>query len=140
MRPSTKLLIDKYELLKLKYDFMGYEFERLKDLSFHHLLIPRCEASSMGLERGYFYWNGVILNKNIAHQYLHIVEEYDLDMFLDITSEMLDEKIKGYIDIENIRKINDILNCFEKEYYGKERNGQPIIKDKYLKRVLKKNF
>lgn len=37
-------------------------------------------------------------------------------MFLAITSEMLDELIKGYLDRENLLRIRDILNCFEKEY------------------------
>lgn len=138
MRLATQLLIENYELKKLKYDFMGYEFMRMNELSFHHLLIPRCEAPNRGLDRGYYYWNGVILNKNTAHTYLHIIEEYDYDMFLAITSEMLDEKIKEYIDVDNLRRIDDILKCFEKEYIDEERKGHPLIKSTYMKRVLKK--
>ena len=138
MRDSTKLLIDHYELQRLRYDFMGYEFNKLRDLSFHYLVIPRCEAPNMGLDRGYFYWNGVILTRDVAHTYLHIIEEYDYELFLEITSEMLDEKIKGYIDINNISRINDMLNYFEDKNIDELRNGKPLIREKYMKRVLKK--
>lgn len=33
MRDITKLMIVKYKLLELKYDFMGYEFEKEKEYS-----------------------------------------------------------------------------------------------------------
>ena len=33
MRDITKLMIAKYKLLELKYDFMGYEFDKEKELS-----------------------------------------------------------------------------------------------------------
>ena len=140
MRQVTRDLIDNFEIKSLGFDFMGYEYEADKSLSFHHIIVPRCIAPKLGLVRGLYYWNGVILVKETSHEYLHIIEEYDNDMFYAITSEMIDEKIRGHIDIDNLRRIDDVLNCFERDYSSETRNSQPIIKERYLKRVLKKNL
>lgn len=140
MREVTRLLIRDFKVIELGYDFMGYEFEDLKDLSFHHVFIPKCISPKLGLTRGLYYWNGSILVKDTAHTYLHIIEEFDEDMFYDITSELIDEKINGRIDMENLRRIDDILTCFEREHAGDTRNSQPIIKERYLRRVLKKDW
>ncbi len=139
MRQSTKNLIRKYSLMKLKYDFMGYEFRRMSDLSFHHLIIPRSVSPFLDLDRGYYEWNGVILVQKSSHEFLHIIERFDLDRFYAITSEMLDEKLKGNISMDNIKKINDVLNSFEKEYIGQTFKGShsEIIKPAYTKRLLK---
>ena len=82
--------------------------------------------------------NGAILNGLTAHPYLHRIEAIDLEIFNLITSEMVDENIKGRIDIENLRKINDLLLFFEKEHSADiTKSGQPLIKDIYTKRLLK---
>ncbi len=78
-----------------------------------------------------------ILRQNTAHDYLHVIEKYDPERFYAITNEMIDENIKGHLDIENIRYIDDILKGFEREFYGKHmKRGNPIIKEEYLKRKL----
>ena len=136
--PGIKLLKE-FMILELQYDFMGYFILKDKDLSYHHLIIPRCFCGEAGLKDGYYYWNGVILNRETSHQYLHTIEEFDKDRFLAITSEMLDEKLKGYLDMENIVAIDDILTSFENEYADKTRhNGHPIIREEYKKRILRK--
>ena len=142
MRECTKNLIRKYALMKLKYDFMGYTFDHVDDLSFHHLLVPRRISPSLGLNRGYSEWNGVILVQKTSHEYLHVVERFDLDRFYAITSEMLDEKIKGSISLENIKAIDDVLYSFEKEYCGKTYagSGNEIVKPIYTKRLIKKSI
>lgn len=133
MREITKLMIKKYALMKLKYDFMGYQFQRSNQLSYHHLIIPKREGGPYTLE------NGVILKQRTAHEYLHIIEYYDLDMFYAITSELIDENIKGYIDFENLKAIDDILRQFEREYCGKRnKKGKPVIREEYTKRLIKK--
>ena len=38
MREITKLMIKKYKLMKLGYDFMGYDITNKSNLRFHHLL------------------------------------------------------------------------------------------------------
>ena len=133
MRESTKRLIKKYALMKLKYDFMGYDFDKLSDLSFHHVLIPKSECPHIGLDKGYIECNGVILRQNTSHEYLHVIGTFDLDRFHAITSEMLDEKIKGYLDPSNLDEIDDILTSFEREYSGVcfAGSGREIIKPNY---------
>lgn len=138
MREITKIMIKKYTLMKLKYDFMGYPFQGSAQLSFHHLIVPRRLCKSQGLGDGYYDWNGAILRQNTSHDYLHTIEHYDLDMFNAITSEMIDENLKGYLDFKNLQAIDDILNQFEKEYCGtRTKNNHPLIKDSYTKRLIK---
>lgn len=140
MRDITKLMIAKYQLLELKYDFMGYEFKKEKDLSFHHLIVPKriCKVQNIG-EEGYLEWNGAILRQQTAHNYLHIIERYDRDMFNAITLQMIDENIKGYLDLKNIRYIDDVLHSFEKEYSGaRTKHGDPLIKEEYTRRMVRR--
>ena len=139
MREITKEMIIAYRLKKLGYDFMGYEFNRPQQLSFHHLIIQHryCKENEIG--EGYLWWNGAILVQKTSHDYLHIVENYDYDRFLAITSELIDENIKGYLDQENLLAIDDILTSFEKEYCGaKNKKGYPLIKEEYTQRLIRK--
>ena len=140
MRCITKEMIYYYKLKQLGFDFMGYYITKHKcELSYHHIIIPKFECRLNNLGEGYYMWNGVILRQKTAHEYIHVIERYDLDRFDAITSELLDEKIKGFIDFENIRIINDILISFEKEYIDKTTNdGHYIIQERYFNRVLKK--
>ena len=137
MREITKIMIKKYALNKLKLDFMGYAFSNSSQLSFHHLIVPRRLCKKEGLGDGFYMWNGAILRQNTSHDYLHTIERYDLDMFNAITSEMIDENIKGYIDPINLKAIDDVLNQFEKEYCGlRTKNNHPVIKNEYTKRLI----
>lgn len=136
MREITKIMIKKYALMKLKYDFMGYAFSYPNQLSFHHLIVPRRLCKKEGLGDGFLDWNGAILRQDTAHDYLHTIEKYDLDMFNAITSEMIDENIKGYLDLKNIKAIDDILNQFEHEYCGlRTKNNHLVVKLEYVKRI-----
>ena len=139
MRDITKLMILKYNLLELKYDFMGYEFNTEKELSFHHLIIPHrlCKVREIE-DDGYIEQNGAILKQSTSHNYLHIIERYDRDMFDAITCQMVDENLKGYLDLDNIKRIDDILKCFEREYCGaRAKNGKPLIKEEYVRRRIR---
>lgn len=139
MREITKIMIKKYALNKLGYDFMGYTFSNINQLSFHHLIVPHRLCKAKGLGEGYLEWNGAILRQNTSHNYLHIVERYDYDMFMAITSEMIDENIQGYLDIKNLMAINDVLEQFEREYCGaRTAKGQPLIKEEYTRRLIKR--
>ena len=139
MREVTKLMIQKYALMKLKYDFMGYEFSRPNQLSFHHLIVPHRLSKEKGIGEGYLMWNGAILRQDTAHDYLHTIEKYDYDMFSAITSEMIDENIKGHLDMVNLICTIDILTQFEKEYCGcRTKKGHPIIKEEYTRRLIRR--
>ena len=136
MKQVTKLMIEKYALKKLKYDFMGYTFERTNELSFHHLIIPKKDCQKIE-HNGFVEWNGSILCQISSHEYVHRIGCYDMDRFLAIRDEMIDENLKGYLDLKNIKAIHDILESFEKEYLGvKTKNGNEIIKEEYLKRLI----
>lgn len=139
MKEVTKLMIKRYGLKSLGYDFMAYPFKNEKDLSFHHLIVPKRLSKIRGIGDGYVMWNGAILVQNTAHNYLHVIEQYDRDMFLAITHEMIEENKKGYIDKKNLQRIDDILKQFEKEYCNERtRKGTYIIKEEYTKRLVKR--
>ena len=135
MREITREMIKEYRLMKLGYDFMGYEIKNKQDLSFHHLIVPRRNCKALGLGEGYLKWNGSILNQNTSHDYLHLIEAKDYDMFLAITSELIDENVKGHLDIDNLRRIHDILECFERDHINdKSKKGNILIKQEYMRR------
>ena len=139
MRDITKLMIVKYKLLELKYDFMGYEFDKEKELTFHHLIVPKrvCIAQRIP-EDGYLDWNCALLKRD-AHDFCHIVERYDRDRFDAITLRMIDENIKGYLDTNDIRYIDDVLKGFEREYSGaRTKHGSPLIKEEYTRRRVRR--
>ena len=139
MREITKEMIIAYKLKKLGYDFMGFPFNKTSELSFHHLIVAHRYCKEKGLGEGYLWWNGAILKQSTSHEYLHIIESKDLDRFNAITSELIDENIKGYLAEENLLAINDILNGFEKEYCGvRTKKGYPLIKEEYTQRLVRK--
>ena len=138
MKEITRQMIEYYKIMKLGYDFMGYTAQKKNTLSFHHLIVPHRDCKTKGLGEGYFWWNGAILNQPTSHEYLHLIEAKDYDMFLAITSEMIDQNIKGYIDRENLLRIRDVLEQFEREHCSdRGKKGNLLIKDTYLKRVRK---
>ena len=137
----TNLMINEFKLRELGTDFMGYSLQENKETyTFHHLIVPRRNCASEGLGDGYQRWNGAIIFRN-PHDYLHIVERYDYDRFLALTSEMIDENVKGYIDPVNLRHIDDILSGFEREYSGcRTKKGRPLIKEEYTRRLTLEKF
>lgn len=139
MRNTTKLMIEKYALKKLKYDFMGYEFSRTNELSFHHLIVPHKDCKELGLiHNGVLIWNGAIL-KECSHQYLHTINNYDKEVFNRITNEMIEENVKGYLDWINLKRIDDFLTYFEIKYQNvTNKKGYPIIKEEYTKRLFRR--
>ena len=128
LKEVTKLLINDFKIQELGHDFMGYSLQQGDVYTFHHAIVPNREGG------GYTYWNGVILFST-PHQYLHAIESVDDNYFYYITSEMLDMKMKGYLDEDNLIEINNILSDFESKYRNKyTRRGKKLIKDKYLNR------
>ncbi len=132
-----EILIKRFYLERLGFDFMGYSFSSLEDLTYHHLIIPRCKSEILGYGNGYYVWNGVVLDGNTSHDYLHVIERYDEDRFLAINSELLDEYVKGYISLENLRKIDDILTSFEEEYKDRRHHKRLIVPEKYTERLFR---
>ena len=140
MRDVTIEMIKIYNLKKLKYDFMGYEFKNPKELSFHHLIIPKKDCKDLGFGSGYLFWNGAILVQKTSHDYLHIVERIDRDRFNYITSQMIIENVNKQIIYDCLKKISDCLDGFEREYSGlhTQKNKNLLIKEEYTRRLIKK--
>lgn len=123
MKEITNLIIREYKIKEI--DFMGYE---LKRPSYHHLIIPRRMGGKESIE------NGAVLDSKTSHPYLHIVEGRDYEMFLDITSEIIDEKVLGRLDKKCLERIGDILRCFEREHSSDTTSkGKVLIKEEYIR-------
>lgn len=132
MKEITRQMVKMYKLNKLGYDFCGYTFNNSNELSYHHLIVPKRNGGEETFE------NGAILVQKSSHEYLHSIERIDYDMFLAITSEILDENMKGYIDIDNLKRIRDILLCFERDYgHLKTNNGKQLVKRSYIYNRIK---
>ena len=133
MKEITKIMINDFKIMKLGYDFLGYKVNRKQELSYHHLIIPRRHCKEAGLGEGYLYWNGAILRQNTSHDYLHIIEKIDPDIFYELTSEMIDENIKGRLDIDNLKHIHDLLLYFEQEHdHDTSKKGKLLIKREFV--------
>lgn len=132
------MMIKEFKIDKLGFDMMGYTFKRKEDLSFHHLIVPKRECKQEGLGEGYFFWNGAILKQSTSHDYLHVIEKVDPEVFYAISSELIDENIMRRIEIENLKRIRDLLLYFEKEHDREHtKNGHPIIKPSYIENRIK---
>lgn len=136
MKQVSKLLIDEFKINELGYDFMGFYLQKGSILSFHHLVLSKEYCKKAKLGKGYWYWNGVILCQDTSHEYLHLIQRYNDELFRYITSEMLDMKIKGFIDVNNLISINQMLDYFEYQHIEeKDDKGKYLIKEKYLDRI-----
>lgn len=137
MREITEEMIKNYEINKLHYDFMGYTFKNTNELSFHHLIIANRHCDKYNFGDGYFKCNGVILNQATSHDYLHLIERLDSDVFYEISSELIDENLKGKIDIENLKKIRELLIYFESKHLNeKTKKGKILIKREFIYRRI----
>ena len=133
MKNITEQMIKDFKIMKLGFDFMGYKVDKKQSLSFHHLIIPYRESKNYGIGDGYLYWNGAILRQNTSHDYLHIIEKIDPDIFYELTSEMIDENIKGRLDIDNLKRIHDLLLYFEREHdHDTSKKGKLLIKREFV--------
>lgn len=133
LKPITRDMIKIYNLKKLGYDFMGYKIHRTESLSFHHLIVPKRDCKAQGLGDGYLMWNGAILNQETSHDYLHIIERIDREMFEKITQLMIIQNRNGKLDIESLRLIREVLLAFEREHmHDTNGKGKRLIKRNYI--------
>lgn len=129
MKDITIQMINEFKLQDI--DFMGYKFT-LKNASYHHLIIPKRLGGKETIE------NGAILNRNTSHPYLHLIEQVDEDVFCFITSEMIDMNIKRYLDLDNLRRIDDVLCEFEEQHKDDTTTkGKRLIKKEFTIRPIR---
>lgn len=116
MAKITGIMIREFKILELGYDFMGYSLNKEKSeiYTYHHLIIPNRNGGPSSFS------NGAVLCGLSSHPYLHAIEELDYDIFCYLTSEMIDMHAKRCIDMDNLRRINDLLCQFEREYFQQE--------------------
>lgn len=124
-------LYKQYDLESLGYDFMGYTFESKKQLSTHHI-IPKHTGGQTKSR------NLCVLNRYTAHNYIHLIEDYDYKLFLQISRELMEQVKQGKIDIQEIKNIFELLQFFEYKFRDEtDRNGDLIIKSEYkTKRII----
>ena len=133
MKPITREMIKEFKINKLGYDMMGYTHKNNNQLSFHHLIVARRNCKQQGLGEGYLFWNGAILRQDTSHDYLHLIEHIDPEIFYLITSELIDENVQHKITKENLERIRDLLLYFESEHdHDKGKKGNYLIKRHYV--------
>ena len=121
-------MIRLYQLKRLGFDFMGYTFSNKGQLSYHHLIVPKKYGGKSTIE------NGAILRQNTSHDYLHKIEPIDREIFELITNRMIEMNINGKLDLDNLRKIRDLLLYFEKEHdHDTLSSGKLLIKREYIR-------
>ena len=126
-------LYKEYKLEELGYDFLGYEFESKKELSTHHIL-PRHSGGQTKKN------NLCALNRFTSHNYIHLIEDTDYKVFLELSKYLLEEVKKGEIGREQLLRIADVLQFFEYKYRDEEdRHGELLIRPEYKsKRIILK--
>lgn len=126
-------LYKEYKLEELGYDFLGYKFDSKRELSTHHIL-PKHSGGETKKN------NLCILNRFTSHNYIHLIEEYDYKVFLELSKYLLEEVKKGEIAKEQLLRIEDALQFFEYKFRDEEdRYGEKLIKPEYKeKRIILK--
>lgn len=110
------------------YDFMGYTFASTKELSYHHIMPRQYKGKTT-------YENGAILNRATSHNYIHLIEDTDFKVFIEISQVLKDEHEAKKITKEHLMEIRRLLEFFEKKYDRQySRRGNLIIKEEYVRR------
>lgn len=131
MKAITMEMIRQYNIKKLGFDFAGYIYSK-KQASFHHLIVPKRNGGKETMQ------NGAVLMRDTIHDYIHRIEMIDYDIYRYITSQMIEENVKGYLDPDNMKKIDDVLTYFEREHCSdRTRKGHPLIKEEYIRKRVK---
>lgn len=127
-------LFKDYNLEQLGYDFMGYEFGSKKELSTHHI-IPKHSGGKTKTD------NLCILNRYTSHNYIHLIEDTDYKVFLELSKYLMEQIVKGEISRDQLLRINDALEFFEFKFRDEEdRHGDKLIKPEYKEKRITKNL
>ena len=120
-----------YKLDEYGFDFLGYEFHTKKELSTHHI-VPRHLGGQTKKN------NLCVLTRDTAHNYIHLIEDYDYKVFIQISQQLIEQVKKGTISMDEIERINELLCFFEEKYRDEQtKNGELLIKPEYKTRILK---
>ena len=126
MKQITKLMVNMYNLKGI--DFVGYKVSKDNPYTYHHLL-KRCHGGIETIE------NGAILTKN-SHEYLHVVETRDLNIYNYINNVLKQINEQGHEPLlRQILAIDYLLKLFEHDHINdKSSKNKILIKNEYLRR------
>jgi len=129
MKQITKFMINMWDMSNI--DWMGYKLNKNNPYTYHHIL----KKEFGGKET---IDNGAILTK-IPHEYIHIIEFKDLEMYIYINNLL--KNINNQRELPNRQQllaIDSILRQFEREHCS-DRNskGKLLIKEEYTNRLIK---
>ena len=125
MNEVKQMMIGEFLIRERGYDFMGYRLNKKDSLTFHHLIIPKRKGGLITRN------NGAIIQR-IPHDYLHLIESIDYEIFYYLTSEMIDMNVKGYLDRDNLINIRLLLEEFESKHdKDLTKKGRVLIKTEY---------
>ena len=109
-------------------DWMGYDINSIRDLTYHHIQ-KREHGGPLTLD------NGALLRGNTSHEYLHIIEYKDLDMYIyinNILKQINDQQARP--TKQQLLAIRDVLLQFEREHdTDTNAKGKLLIKQRYIK-------
>ena len=125
----SQIVSDMKKIYRLKgYDFMGYTFRTIGDLSYHHIH-KQCDGGDKTLE------NGALLNKYNSHPYLHIIEGKDYEIYYCINAilKQITEQ-QHHPTKEQLKAIRELLLTFESEHMRDVNSkGKVLIKYSFIK-------
>ena len=126
MKQITKLMVNMYNLKGI--DFAGYKVSKDNPYTYHHC-IKRCHGGKETIE------NGAILTKNM-HEYLHIVELRDLELYNYINNVLKQINEQGHEPLlRQILAIDYLLKLFEYDHMNdRSSKNKRLIKSEYLRR------
>ena len=119
-------MIKLYQMSEI--DWFGYQRTPHSGFSYHHLLKAE-DGGKLVIS------NGAILTKN-AHDYLHIIEQRELEMYVYLNNLLTKINEQGFMPTKKqYQTINRMLKEFE-SLHRKDRTqkNQKLIKQKYLVR------
>lgn len=120
-------LYDNFKLDNVGADFMGYEFDTKKELTYHHIL-PKNYGGKTTFE------NGALLIRE-SHNYIHTIEAFDFKLFIELSQELKREHEDGEITRERLLAIRQMLEFFEEKNKNTyTRAGLLLIKDEFIRR------
>lgn len=126
MKHIVRQMIALYDLKNTKICFMGYKLD--KQANYHHI-IKKEYGGETSIK------NGAVIN-DYAHDYLHVIETYDLEMFAYLNRILQKENEQGCLSLQYLRTIDHILRSFEREHCSDVScRNKKLIKEEYLKRA-----
>ena len=126
MKNLSKRMLKIYEPIS-NLDWMNYRLVK-EEITLHHIK-KKCDGGKREI-------NNLALLMPVGHQYLHLIECIDIDTYLELNALFKVINMQGKEPTLMQRGvIEDILRSFEEQHrWEKDRDGNLLIKRKYMKR------